>query len=490
MEMSMKKKNWIAPVVAVVLAAVIITIALFIPPYVGMEDNRDFSRVIYPEGLYDLPENSQLLYTGYFIKEYGIMQYFNQSTKSVYSSQTLFIQPAIWMDKLLTGNDNVFDLRYLGIMITIYFLIALYFLVDYLTYKLTLLSSLLVALVSVIIFVDTGYIAYFNSFYAEQVAYVSFIGAITCALLYAARRYNQYVILAGFVINGLILTFSKQQLAPIGAVLGIVCLFFYLQAKGRLFKVLIAISSAALMFTGIVVYLLISTTYTNINMFHAMTRGVLMTSDNPAETLETLDIKPEYELLNGTIYYDRYPTIDPEDERMQQEFYSQYGVTSVVKYYLANPDAFVEMMGLAAQNAYTIRPNLGNYEYASGYPPKTQAQVLSVYSRLKKNHTPKTSGFIIIWMVCGLAILYKKRLKQIIVFGVMAAGLSQFVVSIVGAGDADLAKHIFLYNVAFDLVNVILLAHGIAFLEGKYRLSKGTAASAEADIDDAVYKNT
>ena len=63
----------IVPIGTVLVAAVIITIVLFMPPYIGMEDNGDYARVTYCQGLYDLPENSELLYNGYFIKEYGIM---------------------------------------------------------------------------------------------------------------------------------------------------------------------------------------------------------------------------------------------------------------------------------------------------------------------------------------------------------------------------------------------------------------------------------
>jgi hypothetical protein len=490
MDMTVKKRFPVGPVVAVVLAAVIMTVVLFVPPYIGMEDNGDYARVIYGEGLYDLPGYSILKTNGYFIKEYGIMQYFNEYSNTVYSSQFLFIQPAIWLDRLVTGNDGIFDLRFLGIIMMIYFLIVLYFLVEYLSHRLFIVGSIAVAAVVVFFFLDTGYIAYFNSFFAEPLAYISLMACMTCALLFADKRYNKYVLLAGFVINGMILIFSKQQFAPIGAVLGILCLFFYLRAKGRLFKWLIGISSAALVLTGAFTYLLISAEFTHINLYHSMTRGVLLTSENPPETLREFDIGSQYELLNKTIYFDRYPVINPEDEILQENFYSHYSILSIVKHYTANPEAFVEMLKIAAQNAYKIRPNLGNYEYTSGYPPETKAQVFSVYSNLKSDYAPKTIGFIIIWMFVAIGLLYKKRLKQIIVSALILIGLSQIVVPIIGAGDADLAKHMFLYNVSFDLVNVILIAHFISFIDRKYRTHKYVEPIPDTDIDEAVYKNT
>lgn len=475
METKTMKKYPIVPAVTVLLAAVIIVAVLFMPPYIGMEDNGDYARVTYPQGLYDLPENKDLLYNGYFIKDYGIMQYYNEYHSTVFTSQGLFIQPAVWLDKLLTGNDNIFDLRFLGIVMTIYFLTVLYFLIDYLSYKLTLVSQLLIGAVCIAVFADTGYTAYFNSFFAEPLAYISLLACITCALLYADNRYNPYALLAGYVLNGMILTFSKQQFAPIGAVLGILCLFFCLKEGTRLFKRLIALSSAALLLAGIITYLLIPPEFTHINLYHAMTRGVLMTSDDPRETLETFDIDSQYELLNKTIYFDRYPVIDPEDERLQKNFYSKYNILSIVKYYASNPGAFAEMLKLAARNAYRIRPDLGNFEYSSGYRPNEKAQAFSAYSSLKQTYTPKTAGFIIIWMIVSLGLLYKKRLKQITVCGIILIGLSQIVVPVIGAGDADLAKHMFLYNVSFDMVNVILFAHITAFFDRKHQEKRSGA---------------
>lgn len=476
----------IVPIGTVLVAAVIIMIVLFMPPYIGMEDNGDYARVTYCQGLYDLPENSELLYNGYFIKEYGIMQYYNEYSSTVFTSQAIFIQPAIWLDKLFTGNDNIFDLRFLGIVMSVYFLVVLYFLVEYFTYRLSLISQLIIAVACLFIFVDTGYTAYFNSFFAEPLAYISLLACITCALLYAEGRYNQYMLLAGFVLNGILLTLSKQQLAPIGAVLGILCLFFYMKAGARLFKWLVALSSAALVLSGILTYMLISTEFTNINLYHSLTRGVLMTSEDPPDTLETFDIDSQYELLNQTIYFDRYPVIDPEDVRLQENLYSKYNIFSIVKHYVTHPDAFMEMMKLAAQSAYRIRPDLGNYEYNSGYAPNEKAQIFSVYSNLKQTYTPKTTGFIVIWMVVVIALLYKKRMKQIIVGALILIGLSQIIVPIIGAGDADLAKHMFLYNVAFDTVNIIILAHIVAFIDKRYKVKKAAAVNNLADIMNEI----
>ncbi len=484
--MTGKIRSWnkLAAPLAVLAAAVIITVVLFLPPCIGMEDNGDFQRVTYAQGLYDLPQNSEYLYNGYYIREYGIMQYFNEYETTVYSSQFLLIQPAIWLDKLFTGNDAVFDLRFLAGVLSVYFLVVLYFFVDYLSDRLTLVSALAVGAVCLFVLLDTGYTAYFSSFYAEPVAYISLLACVTSLLLYIDGRYRPGVLLAAFVVNGLVLTFSKQQFAPIGVLLAILIFLFFKKERGKLFRAAIVAGSFALAASGVIVYLLISDSFTNINMYHSMTRGVLMISDNPVEALESFDIDEQFELLDGTIYFDKYPEIDPENPLLADRFYSQYNVLSIAKYYLENPESFVNMLKLAAKSAYQNRPNMGNYEASAGYPANTLADTFSLYSSLKLANAPRTIGFVVIWAVSVLGLLYRKPRKLLVMLGLMAIGLSQVAVSILGAGDADLAKHIFLYNVAFDFVNVIMVVHAIRFFDGKYRQKRQRAlAAAEAGTD-------
>ncbi|MDD4797569.1 MAG: hypothetical protein PHO66_07360, partial [Eubacteriales bacterium] len=432
------------------------------------------------------PGNMEHRFDGYFIKEYGIMQYYNEYTNTVYSSQFLFIRPAIVLDRLFTGNDAVFDVRFLAGVMLVYFLVVLYFLTDYLVHRLTLPGSLVIAAAAVVVFADTGYTAYFNSFYAEPIAYISLLGCITCALLYADGRYNRYALLGGFVLCGMILTFSKQQYAPVGVLLGLLGLLLLLKKHSRLFKWLTIFCSTLLAATGILTYLLISTDFTNINLYHAMTRGVLMTAENPPEALQEFGIADRYELLDGTIYFDKYPEIDPEGQLLHQDFYSRYDVMSIVKYYAGHPDTFASMLKLAAKTAYHNRPSMGNFERQTGQPANAWATTFSLYSTVKAGATPRTLGYIVLWAAVVLALLHKKRLKQIIVLAVILMGLSQIVVSIIGAGDADLSKHIFLYNAAYDLVNVLFLAHVVRFFDEKYQTRRLAGRDEPAQASQSV----
>ncbi len=454
---------------AVIAASLVLIITLFVPPLVGMADNGDFYRAINGNGLYKLDRDAPDQFLSYFSSRYGIYQYFNDYEDSLVSSQTPFIHAAVVLDRLLTGNDAVFDVRFLAFLIGLWALVALYLLVDYATWGLEKRFSYLIAAIAVLIFFDTGYIAYFNSFYAEGLVLVSFLTAMTCALLIRQRRYSTYALLAAYVLSGAILTGAKQQNAPLGVLLGLLCIPMMLglpqpdcdaAPKAKAVRRVITGACAFLLcFCGGAVYILIPQEFVEINQYHAMTRGILMSAENPEEALEYFDIDPQYSLLDGSIYYERYPAVNVESDALKADFFPKYNFVSVAAYYLMHPHDLILMLNNAAENAYSIRPDvIGNFERSAGREPGQKAAFFTLHSTLKNIVIPKTVGFVLIWLVTMLSLSLKDRWRTLVLLCVMLSGFSQVGVSIVGAGDADLSKHIFLYNVAFDYVNFIILS--------------------------------
>ncbi len=481
---------------AVLAAALILIFTLFIPPLVGMADNGDFYRVINGNGLYKLDRNAPDQYLSYFSSQYGVYQYFNEYESSLLSSQTPFIHAAIALDRLLTGNDAVFDVRFMAFLIGLWALVALYLLVDYATWGLERPFGYVVAAMAVLIFFDTGYIAYFNSFYAEGLVLVSFLTAMACALLTRQRRYPPYALLAGYVFSGLILTCAKQQNAPLGILLGLLCIPMMLnlpqedgeeapRPKGRTKRrIITGLCASLLCFCGVAVYILIPQEFVEINQYHAMTRGVLISAENPEQVLERFDIDPQYALLDGSIYYERYPAVDVESDALKIDFFPKYNFVSIAAHYLTHPNDLIVMLNHTAKNAYAIRPDaIGNFERSAGREPGEKAAFFTLHSTLKNTVMPKTAGAVLIWLILVLLTsFFKDRWQTLVLTCVILAGLSQVGVSIVGAGDADLSKHIFLYNVAFDCANFIILATIFLPWRAKVYRAKHPIAKKEAAV--------
>lgn len=463
--------KYITPASLAAIAVFTITfVALYIPPYIGMADNGDYFRILYSNGIYFSNPNYDNYYLGYFIKEYGLFQYFNENQTMLISSQIIFIKLAIFINKLFY-SDSTFDIRFQSAIFLVLYTVTIYYFVAALTSKLTKNRGYIVSLIVVIVFADTGYTAYFNSFFSESIVLIFLLLFTTfCYFLYL-KRYNDYWLLVLIMISGIFLTTSKQQNAPIGIIIAVVGIFLLILYKPLTKKLLVMATMSILFFTGVFTYAAISDEFENINKIHAMTRGVLMSSPNPESTLDNFDIENQYTILNGDIYYLPFTTIDVNSDLLIENFYSKYNFVDILRYYITHPNQASKMLDLAAKNGFTIRPPaMGNYELSAGKEFGAQTKFFSAYSILKNKLAPKTFGFVIIWasIVIGIFLpnfvrgIKTKRYHEILgfplVFVLLLFAFSAMAVSILGAGDADLSKHQFLFTVSFDVITIITIA--------------------------------
>lgn len=460
-----------SPARAAAAAVALVTgIALFVPPYIGMADNGDFFRIAYGNGLYFNEPGYDGLRFGHFVRQYGIFQYFNENASQVFSSQSLFMQAAVALNRLLF-DPAVFDIRFQALLFTLLLVAAVYLLVEALTYGVSRGRGYVVAAMAVLLFGDTAYTAYFNSFYGESVVYVSVLFLIASWLLLYRNRFNNWAMLALFVASALVLTTSKQQNAPVGMIVAFMGIALIPLRKENLFRIATACSLVVLFVAGIASYLMISKEFVNVNQYHAMTRGVLMQSSDPEAALRSFGIDEQYAILKGTIHYEPFAVVDVNSKQLDSQFYSRYGFVSILRYYIAHPDQLGTMLETAAKQAFTIRPAaMGNYEASAGKPFGEQTAFFSLYSWLKHTFMPKTFGFIVLWafIVIGLhmpsfvkaakAKDANRAQKLVVLATIMLAGFSGIIVSIIGAGDADLAKHQFLFTLSFDLVTLVTAA--------------------------------
>jgi hypothetical protein len=465
------ENRFISPSMAAGIGILLITcFALFIPPFIGMADNGDFFRVASTNGLYFLSPDYDAQYFGYFVKEFGILQYVNENQSTFFTSQSLLIQIAVAINKWLISPE-VFDIRVLAAGLTLMHAAAVYLLVEGLTWGLPRKTGYFIAALAVLIFGDTGYTAYFNSLYGEGLVLVTTVMAFASWLLLYRRRYNDSFMLFLFLGSVLLLTTSKQQNAPVGLILALMGIAIYFIRKERSFRALTAVSLAIMLVSGIATYLFIPKEFANINRYHAMTRGVLMEAIDPEESLRSLGIDEQFALLKNTLYYDQFGAVELESPEMEKKFYSKATPGAILKYYATHPDRFSALLNLAAKNAFTIKPPLqGNYEKAAGKPFKAQSHFFTAYSQLKDIFMPKTLGFIVIWIlvITGMylpsfiaavkAREFRHAQRLVLVLAMMGVGLSGILVSIVGAGDADLAKHEFLFTLTFDLITLLFVA--------------------------------
>ncbi|ACD23161.1 putative transmembrane protein [Clostridium botulinum B str. Eklund 17B (NRP)] len=445
---------------------------LFIHPIIGMADNGDFYRVINKSGAYHLNKNSNDIFLGYFIKDYGIYKYNNDYANILISTQSIFVKSAIFLDSFFT-KDYVLDIRFMSIMFLIIEAIGVYFFIKALINKVDNSKyKLIITLLTILIFCDTGYLAYYNSFYGESVNICCFLMSIGL-LIYMIEfdKFTWYNLIA-FGISSFLFFGSKQQLAPVGILISFIFIIIGVYTTNKpLTKILTYILAIIFIISSMVFYKSITGDFKYINIYHSMNRGILLNEDDPDSILEDFNISTQYSLLQETDFFEEIKLLDSYEEKLIDDYYEKFSLGKILEYYITHPKAFIKVLKISFNNGYSIRPKvIGNYEQSEHKEFGAKSYFFATWSTFKEKVIPKNMLFtvatIVIYLYLSTSRFLKAiknnnkkiQLKEITYFYVFLVGISQIIISVIGAGDADLSKHVFMYNMAFDLIFIYIIS--------------------------------
>ncbi|NFN35662.1 hypothetical protein FDB51_11115 [Clostridium botulinum] len=460
------------PLIAFFLVLIIGSLRLFIHPIIGMADNGDFYRVINKSGAYHLNKNSNEIFLGYFIKDYGIYKYNNDYANLLISTQSIFVKLAIFFDRIFT-KDYVLDIRFMSVMFLIIEAMGVYFFIKALINKLDSSKyKLIITLVTILIFCDTGYLAYYNSFYGESVNICCFLMSIGL-LIYMIEfdKFTWYNLIA-FGISSFLFFGAKQQLAPVGILIAFIFIIIGIYMTNKRFtKMLAYILAVIFIVSSMVFYKSITGDFKYINIYHSMNRGILLNEDDPDSILEDFNISTQYSLLQETDFFEEIKLLDPYEEELIDDYYEKFSLGRILDYYITHPKAFIKVLKISFKNGYSIRPKvIGNYEQSEHKEFGAKSYFFATWSTFKEKFIPKNMLFtvstIVIYLYLSTSRFLKAiknnnkkiQFKEITYFYVFLVGISQIIISVIGAGDADLSKHVFMYNMAFDLIFIYILS--------------------------------
>lgn len=446
---------------AVILAGLLVTVMLFTPPYLGMSDDGSFSRIMNSVGIYAEDDSAEELTYNYYLKDYVISR---RTTTAPVSSTVLFARAALMLDNLIT-RDGSFDMRFLGLIYTVFFLLGLYLLIRNALERVNGFSEgVSIAVLGVVIFTDVAYVTYFCSFYSEPVMIISLM-LCTGSALSLSREGHDLLWLLVFLASGLALTFAKCQCAIAGLFLSWLPMRMIFIKKSVLWKIACVFVASALLFGAVCSYKMSYNDFTLSSKFHAMTRGVLFQATDPPQALGEFGIDSSFEVLADVSSNDEYPFTQPDNEYLQDNFYGKYDSFSVALYYARHINAMFAMLDIAVRSSMNQRKDFsGNYELSTGHMPKAKSLFWSAWSSYKTNSAPQTVGFLII-LIAGAVIVFHKQLKTskrrgdsrafmilTMLLIVTLIGVSQAVIAIVNSGDAELQNRTFLLCMTIDLL--------------------------------------
>lgn len=464
MPQSLKKLKYIIEkytleIIILAVMGIILLQTLFIEPIVGKCDNGDFSRLFLYGGLKDTANNyldmyDRTVHVKYALVNCGFLLPFGPN----WVSSTLLLKAAEIICFLSLGFRNgLFDIRYLALVYSILFLTGIFLIIS--NKGFSKLLRLVTGIYIILFFTDASYLAYFNSFFGEAGTIVFFFLTIGTYLLliYSESPKKRYFIWF-FIASAGFLT-SKSQELPLLIFMLIIYggLYFYFTDKSFRKCIIICTSAVVLICAGTYFSLDKFTNYNNV--YQSVFFGVISGSKTPEKDLEELGVDSKFSVFKERSFYDRSGANDPQGEEMEKSFYSKVSTGKVLLFYIKHPDRLWVKITDSAEHAYGISA-LSKANFAKG--KFTAEKPVNNFRLNLVNRFPEFHHNIIVYVIFSITYLAvivfhyvkfkekKIRLLTLMLLFILAAGASQLVLPVIGSGESDFSKHLFLVSLAYD----------------------------------------
>jgi hypothetical protein len=470
-------------------AIFILSYMLLLRPIIGVADNGDFARIMNSTGLFYLSNEPSERYFGFVNRLYGI-GYTIPFGGRYLSTELPLVLLSIFIGKSVPGIA-LFDIR---ILASIYILAVVFafFYIARCCRRRAGGMGLFPALLAVFIFCDIGYTSYFNSLYGEPVTFVFLLLAAAMVLMMAVEEKPSLWMLVLLCTSLFFFAGAKVQNSPAGILAALLIIRLSGLGKNAAWRRISIAAAVSVAAVSLVCYASVSKDIKTCNKYQSVFYGVLRGSPDPAADLSELGLDPSLAVLAGTNYFmEKYP-IDIKTPEFRDMLFDKVSYAKVAGYYLRHPRRFLQKLEYAAENGFKLKQGFGNFEKNPGIHYKQTSNIFGFWSDFKLYALPHTLLFVLIFYLAAVLILvyeymravdFKSRLFIEFMGLVVLTGIMQFILPVIGDGDADLSKHLFLFNISFDM----LFAAGLTYLAQKVvaavRYIKGRILAARLQTD-------
>lgn len=479
-------KSRLFPLIGAIIVCILCSCILYFGDNIGLSDNGDFRRILLASRMEYADETDyQYLFKQYYTMEVDGYD-FTDKVASVWETDTeneIYQSPHfifIKISKVLNLLDNIvhsrdetqYNIAWLAGIYIFMFSVAAWCIFTFFNDR-PIWMRILVFLLFLFIFCDAGYIMYFNSLYGEPLQYIALMLLISIGLMIYKRPSIPKAIC--FFIALYFFAGAKLANIPYSIITALLAIAMCILRKDKLFKIAVALSAAVSVVCIIQLYTAIPDWMNKDTTYQAVFYGILKGSDTVEEDLEELGVNTGYRVLANTIVYNEesvYP-IDIKSEEFDEGFYQNVSKLDIAFFYLRHPIRFFGKLATSIENSAYIRPpNIGNSSVVIAETTDRYSAWSHVRVYLKFLYNPVTVflafGLITLYMILidiFLIVNRKKeeprRLFQLCAMNVLVLGLwINLMLPILGNGEADLAKHLFLFTNGMD----ILFALGIIAL--------------------------
>ncbi|RKP54440.1 hypothetical protein D7Z26_13910 [Cohnella endophytica] len=473
----MHKSNKVKFSALFIFIVIAITLLIYLPPAIGLADNSDFNRTMRAFGLTSMSgiKNWSAEYRYKISNPTRIVQYFkniflpvNDSPSGYYSTQFIFIKIALFFNalanKLVHRNPNLFNLFFLTVQFIIVYALALVLFLKE-KWKNNSYDNMAVKIVFAFIFLDCGYLVYFNSFFGESTTLIFLILSFVL-LMYLEKDKNSFLVYIGLILSLFIFSGSKPANFPSALLLSVPLAYYAIKNEGTRKKIMICVSVVVMLFASYSYVKRAPEWMTKVTTFQSVFFGVLYKNPAPQQAAKDLGLPPELAKLDSITAYMQHP-LNPYSKpnpNFQSLFFDRISKIGVLKYYVTHPALFAEKLDESAEAALPLRPTyLTNINLSNERADLMFEFRMNVWERIRKGFSGFASVFLAIVLVLSVAnliILFRKKagLYSILLrLALMGAAAGQFIVPIVSNGNADLQKHLLLFNVHLDILIFLLV---------------------------------
>ncbi|HEX4440442.1 MAG TPA: hypothetical protein VH854_10260 [Thermoanaerobaculia bacterium] len=428
-------------------------------PIVGLANEGDFERVMLPAGLRYVTNVWDEIYYGYINRTFAIVPV-TPSPDGYLTSEVPLARIARWVNTAVS-SAGTFDLRFLGLVHLSMLLVSLALLIRA-TRNLAPAAQWVAAGLLVLVYVDVGYVAAFNSFYPQTASLLFVLLTFGTAAEGIRRGRLTGVWLAAYFLAAALFVCSKPQeaiQAPILASWGA----WLAGARPRRFWRSAAVwLGAALVAIGIWYYRQSPRmTVRYVGLFHTYFHELLQNSPDPAADMRELGIPPDLKRYVGMHAY--MPESPIRDPSFQARFLEVYGFRALLGFYARHPSRLANRLARAAPAAFALRPPyLGNFEKSTGVPPRSLSHHFAAWSAMRARLGPHALVWLGIFFagnVLAVTLAFRptpptERLYlSFIAVGLLMAVFEFLACSLADALD-DLGRHLYAFAAICDLVLV------------------------------------
>ncbi len=451
---------------AVLIAAFILTLELFVPPVIGIANNGDFEKVTTYVRIQYLTEDPKEKYWDYAVTQFGISP--RPLLHSGYHTSETFLAAAARPFGAVVCPAGRFDIRALGAIHTLLLLAAIGLLLRAAAAGgLRAGSRVLAAVLCVFVFTDVAYAAPFNSFYSQTASLLFFLLTAAVAGLGIAGGRLSGIRLYGYFLFAALFIVSKPQECIHGLVLA--CLGVWLASRGSEsvtpgregWRVSRPAALLALVLIG-GSYAYYRTTpradIHDVGLYHSFFVDLLPSSPDPGRDMDEFGVDRALLRYSGRHAY--LPDSPLHNPNFQRQFFDHVSYPKLMVFYVRHPDRMLDRIRRAAPSASKMRPFLGNFEKKDGLPRAAMANHFDWWSTPKKKTYPFAFPLFSIFFAATLAACAvglrragpRERLFRISLAALVVMALMEFFVCAFADFLGDLPRHLYSFHAMADLI--------------------------------------